>query len=140
MPDMTTTEARADDAYGSLLSLAAFDDTSLRELLTAHRDGVDLGDLLERYDTEHVTGLAGRVEGRVYKDEDTPHTWIAEPYSGSPDPQRFSARILAVSWLHAGGQYGNPVPAVLTPGYRKPEGCTHPGPVCRNDLAYGTGE
>lgn len=139
MPDMTATEARADDAYGSLLSLASFDDTSVRELLDAHNAGVDLGELLERYDTEHVTSLAGRVEGRVYQDPDAPGDWIAETNNAAPDA-RFSARILAVSWLLAGGQWGNPVPLVLQPGYRKPEGCTHPGPVCRNDLAYGTGE
>lgn len=97
-----TTEA----AYNVLLSLADLDDEALNLLRTIAYGGVDAAELMERWEREHVTNLAGRIEGRVF--EFPPGEWRAEPKTGFASPRQFPTEQAARAWIQAGGHYETP--------------------------------
>lgn len=93
-----------DEAYEAVLSLCeAGHDSEVFDLLNALRRDVEVGDLLERWYSEHVLNGAGRVEGRVF--EDRPGVWKAEPAVGFAGPREFDEWATARTWLQQGGHY-----------------------------------
>jgi hypothetical protein len=104
---MSSTD-ETDIAYEALLSIATCDEGVLDLLRAIRKEGVEVDDLLDRWDREHITNSAGRIEARVYEDE--PGGWIADPQTGFADPRRFESEQAAQAWIRGGGHYEHPGP------------------------------
>jgi hypothetical protein len=95
-----------EDAYDTLLSVAGVDAYVLDLMRSIARGDVDADELMQRWDREHVTNGAGRIEGRIYEDEGA---WIADPQTGFADPRQFDSEQAARAWIQTGGHYETPV-------------------------------
>lgn len=94
-----------EEAYESLLSIVEFD-SSVLDLLRALSRSVDVDELLERWEREHLTNGAGRIEARVYLDDSG--EWVADPKVGFAGPRRFPSERAARVWILSGGHYEVP--------------------------------
>ncbi|MFN2539561.1 MAG: hypothetical protein ABR549_15610 [Mycobacteriales bacterium] len=93
-------------AYDIVLDLADYDHEAALELLALIRDHVCEAALLTRWDEEHETNGAGRIEARIYQDEEG--SWIADPKTGFSIRRRFATQAEARAWIRSGGHYVYP--------------------------------
>jgi hypothetical protein len=98
---VTTSESHTELAYDLLLPLGHANDDVVVLLREIRRRDVDVDDLLNRWDREHMANVAGRLEARVY--ELGGGGWRAEPFIGLAPAQVFDTEAEARAWIATGG-------------------------------------